>query len=90
MERAVKDCIDRGILVDYLNNNASEVSNMLLQEWKLDEAIFYREREAEKRGFEKSRAVYEPLIAEKDVAHAAALASKDAEIAKLKAQLGQK
>ena len=86
VERAIKDCIDRGILVDYLNNNASEVSNMLLQEWNMDDAIAYREREA----VQTTRAEYELRLAEKDAAHAAALAEISAENARLKAQLGQK
>ena len=63
------------------------MANMLLSEWRIEDAKTVWQKEAEEigekrgemRGFKKARAEYEPVIAE-----------KDAEIAKLKAQLGQK
>ncbi len=38
IERAVKDCIKRNILKKFLEENSSEVRNMLLSEWKLADA----------------------------------------------------
>jgi predicted transposase/invertase (TIGR01784 family) len=35
---AVKDCVSRGILTDFLKKHSTEVINMLLKEWKLEEA----------------------------------------------------
>ena len=84
VEKAIKDCIELDILVDYLKNNASEVSNMLLQEWRIEEAKVVWQREAEESGIKKTRAEYEPRLAEKD----ALIADMGAEIARLKAQLG--
>ena len=35
---AVEYCIKRGIMKDYLESNASEVKNMPLTEWDMDDA----------------------------------------------------
>ncbi|MCL2282477.1 MAG: hypothetical protein FWC26_04085, partial [Fibromonadales bacterium] len=36
---AVKNCIGRGILVDFLTRHGSEVENMLLTEWNMKDAL---------------------------------------------------
>ncbi|MDR0305975.1 MAG: hypothetical protein LBI42_03950, partial [Chitinispirillales bacterium] len=44
--QAVKECIDKNILKTFLNNHGSEVTNMLLTEWKFEDALKVREEEA--------------------------------------------
>jgi hypothetical protein len=38
LEMAIRYCIEQDILKDVLKAHASEVINMLLEEWKIDEA----------------------------------------------------
>ena len=101
VERAIKECMEQDILTEYLNNNGSEVSNMLLQEWKIEDAKAVWQREAEergekrgeKRGEERSDRKWQSVILQKDAILAdkdAVLADKDAEIAKLRTLLDQK
>ncbi|MCL1790936.1 MAG: hypothetical protein FWG40_06205, partial [Peptococcaceae bacterium] len=89
VERAIKECIEQEILTEYLRNNGSEVSNMLLQEWKIEDAKAVWQREAEERSDRKWQSVIlqkDAILADKD----AVLADKDAEIAKLRALLDRK
>ena len=79
---AIKECIEHGILVEYLEKHASEVRNMLFQEWKWEDARAVWEKEAEAR----TDAKWQSVVADKD----AKLADKDAIIARLNAQLGLK
>jgi hypothetical protein len=37
--KAIQECIDEGILVNYLKQNASEVLNVLTQEWDMGKAL---------------------------------------------------
>jgi hypothetical protein len=74
--RAVRECIEEGILREYLQAHGSEVSNMLLQEWDMEEYAAVRAEEArkegeqrgelrgEQRGYERGRAEREALAAE--------------------------
>ena len=43
--KAVKDCISRNVLKKFLETNSSEVINMLLTEWKMEDALRVREEE---------------------------------------------
>ena len=86
VEQAVKECIEEGVLAEYLEDNASEVINVLVQEWDWEKYGDARERAAEKR----ERAKWKTVIDEKDTALAnkdAEIANKDAEIAALKAKI---
>ena len=67
---------EHGILAEYLTDNASEVFNMLLQDWNWEDAKTVWQREAEERGEERERAKLQPILAD-----------KDAEIAALKAKI---
>ena len=50
LEKAVKECIDNGILADYLSRKSSEVVNLLLDEYSYETDIeVQREEEAEKK-----------------------------------------
>ena len=52
ISRAVKFCLDNGIMGDYLVENSKEVFNMLALEWNLDDALQARFQE----GYEDGRA----------------------------------
>jgi hypothetical protein len=83
---AIRECIGNGILKEYLESHASEVYNMLLQEWNCDDAKAVWDQETEDR----VREIWEPIVAEKDHELAkmgAEIAKMGAEIAQLKAQL---
>jgi len=59
VEKAVKNaieyCIEKDILKDFLETHASEVINMLLTEWNLDEAVDVAREEGYEEGREKTR-----------------------------------
>jgi flagellar biosynthesis/type III secretory pathway protein FliH len=71
---AIRHCIRNGILADFLEEHSSEVMNMLLEEWNLDEAKEVWREEAREKGWEEgweearelAEAKYQPVIAEKD------------------------
>ena len=93
LEAAIKECIEQGILAEYLEKYASEVINMLFQEWNWDDAKEVWQREAAEREREK----FMPVIADKDAKLAdkevtisdqeVIISEKDAYIAELEAQL---
>jgi len=51
--QAVKDCINRNILKNFLETNSSEVINMLLTDWNMEDALRVREQEGMQRGMQK-------------------------------------
>ena len=51
--KATGNCIEEGILADFLKEHSSEVINMLTNEWSIERAIFIREQEAHEEGIEK-------------------------------------
>jgi hypothetical protein len=63
---AIRGCVRQGILADFLEEHGSEVMNMLLEEWKLDEAKEVWREEGREEGFEMAEARYQPIIEEKD------------------------
>ena len=77
---AIKECIELGILVEYLTNNASEVLNMLFQEWNWEDAKTVWQKEAKEEGVELGEA-------RSDQKWKSIIAEKDAQIAELLAQL---
>jgi hypothetical protein len=50
IKKAVVYCLNKNILRDYLKRNSSEVVNMLYTEFKLEDFVAVREKEAEARG----------------------------------------
>jgi hypothetical protein len=54
--RAIRECIDEGILADYFRKNGSEVVNMLTQEWSLEKAMEVRYKEGMEEGEERGMA----------------------------------
>ena len=48
--RAVKFCLDNGIMCDYLTKHAEEVFDMLALEWNMDDALQARFDEGMERG----------------------------------------
>ena len=91
VEAAVKECIKEGILTDYFKDNASEVVNMLAQEWDWNKALEITARDAAREAAhnaaqeaeQRVNEQWEAVVADKD----ASLADKDAEIEALKAML---
>jgi len=94
IKKAIKDCIDQGILADYLKKYGSEVSNMLLGEWdwKVAKEVWQQEAKEESDSAwqsvvavqEKTIAVQDKALADKDKTIAVqdkALADKDKTIA---------
>ena len=81
IQEAINECVRLGILTEYLEKYASEVSNMLLQEWILEDAQAVWLKDGIEQGLLMAGERYEPMLAENKVV----LAEKDAEIAKLRA-----
>jgi hypothetical protein len=50
IKKAVVYCLNKNILRDYLKRNSSEVVNMLYTEFKLEDFVAVREKEARARG----------------------------------------
>jgi hypothetical protein len=53
VREAVRDCIGRGVLEEFLRNHGSEVASMLQQEWKLEEALEVSREEGVALGIEQ-------------------------------------
>jgi len=53
VKRAINECIKRNVLREYLERNSSEVRNMLLQEWNLEEALEVSKEEGKEEGREE-------------------------------------
>ncbi|MDR0307269.1 MAG: Rpn family recombination-promoting nuclease/putative transposase [Chitinispirillales bacterium] len=50
VKQAIKECLNRDILKGFLENQGSEVVNMLLTEWKLEEALEVSKEEGREEG----------------------------------------
>jgi predicted transposase/invertase (TIGR01784 family) len=50
---AVKDCIERNILKEFLETHATEVANMLITEWNWDDAFVMQREEGRQEGREE-------------------------------------
>jgi len=50
---AINSCVSRNILVEFLTEHGSEVENMLLHEWNMQEALEVRFEEGVERGVER-------------------------------------
>ena len=83
VKAAVDDCIKSGILAKYLEENASEVINMLAQEWDWNKALEINARDAERATEMRVNEAWQSVVANKD----AEIADKDAEIEQLRARL---
>ena len=93
VKTAIEECIRLGILAEYLQSNASEVINMIFQEWNWDDAKTVWDEESEIRGESRERVKWQSIVADKDAALAdkdAALADKDAALADKDAALADK
>ena len=71
IREAIRYCIEHDIMSEFLRENGSEVHNMLLGEWKLEEAMEYKEQkgreEGERIGIEKGERLGEMKEREKTV-----------------------
>jgi hypothetical protein len=77
---AIRHCSRNGVLAGFLSEHGSEVMNMLLDEWNLDEAKGVWYDEGWEEAWEKAEAKYQPVIAENQ----AVIAEKDRENQKLR------
>jgi predicted transposase YdaD len=55
MKKAVAWCIANNILRSFLETHGSEVVNMLMTEWKLEDALVVEREEGREEGLEKGR-----------------------------------
>ncbi|MDR2135484.1 MAG: hypothetical protein LBO76_02600, partial [Treponema sp.] len=53
MAGAVKWCIENGVLRDFLETHGTEVANMLMAEWKLEDALVVEREEGREEGREQ-------------------------------------
>lgn len=61
LELAVKECISKGILSEYLSRKSAEVVNMLMAEYSYDTDISVQRKEAEEDGFVKGENLFSAL-----------------------------
>ena len=50
IKKAIKECIEKGILAEYLERKGSEVMNMLIAEYSYEEDIQVKQQEAKQQG----------------------------------------
>ena len=55
IKKAVRYCRDHDILKEFLEENATEVMNMLMTEWKMEDALAFRFEEGIEEGMEKGK-----------------------------------
>ncbi len=55
IKKAIKECIDSGILAEYLKRKGSEVENMLIAEYSYEEDIQVKQQEARQQGMALGR-----------------------------------
>ena len=103
IKAAAEECIKEGILAEYLENNASEVINMLIQEWDWEKAMEINARDAAREASQETEKrvneQWEAVVADKDAKITerdamisekdAAISERDIEIAALKAKLDE-
>jgi len=86
MVAAVKACIERKILAEFLEEHGSEVINMLYAEWDMDEYVAVQRREASEKAAANERVKWEIVVNAKD----SALAEKDELIRILQEKIAKK
>jgi hypothetical protein len=62
MKLAVKECIEEGVLKEFLERNGREVMDMLLTEWNWEDALAVREEEGREEGMEKGQNMVLELV----------------------------
>ena len=65
-KKAIKECIEKGILADYLMRKGSEVVNMLLDEYDYETDIEVQREEAREQGEKKVESKDEKKVESKD------------------------
>lgn len=64
---AIRYCIEHDIMREFLEENGSEVQNMLMQEWKLEEALEYKEQKGREEGIKEGEKLGELKEREKTI-----------------------
>jgi hypothetical protein len=80
VEAAIKSCVERKILVYFLESHASEVLNMLFTEWNLDDAIAVAREEALEDGMEKVFSLLEQGVSLSEAKEKLGLNSKKCQV----------
>lgn len=55
IKKAIRECIEKGILADYLKRKGSEVENMLIAEYSYEEDMQVKQEEARQEGRQEGR-----------------------------------
>ncbi len=55
LKKAIRECIEKGILSDYLKRKGSEVENMLIAEYSYEKDIQVKQQEARRAGHQEGR-----------------------------------
>ena len=88
IKRAIEECIDKGILTEYLKRKGSEVRNMLVAEYSYEEDIKVKQEEAMQEGLSRGlsqgieQMVVNALTNTKSIEQTALLLSLDEQIVK--------
>ena len=61
IKKAIKECIEKGILADYLKRKGSEVENMLIAEYSYEEDIQVKQEEAMQQGMILSGEIFQKV-----------------------------
>ncbi|MCL2082066.1 MAG: Rpn family recombination-promoting nuclease/putative transposase [Oscillospiraceae bacterium] len=60
IEKAVKECVDKGILTDFLEKHGGEIMDMLYNEYRIEDEIAVRVEEAERKAkLESAKQAYD-------------------------------
>lgn len=84
IKRAIEECIDKGILTEYLKRKGSEVRNMLVAEYSYEEDIKVKQEEAMQEGLSQGieQMVVNALTNTKSIKQTALLLSLDEQMVK--------
>jgi flagellar biosynthesis/type III secretory pathway protein FliH len=88
IEAAIKSCVERNILVYFLEKHGSEVLNMLFTEWNQDDALAVRYEEGMEDGREEGVAIGEARGMERGMEKVFSLLEQGVSLAEAKQRLG--
>jgi len=82
IKKAIKECIEKGILADYLKRKGSEVENMLIAEYSYEEDIQVKQEEAMQQGMILSGEIFQkvkknPKFTNRQIAEEVGCSEKD-------------
>lgn len=69
LKKAIRECIEKGILSDYLKRKGSEVENMLIAEYSYEKDIQVKQQEARQEGILLSARIFQELQRDSSVSN---------------------